>query len=71
MVEEATSLVTRDGNRNEPDKGPSNLLWHENVHLIEFDEENRTNLWVDDLDAKSYDESNKHILEVDDLYTNS
>ena len=81
MVEEKSNLhesnlqITKDSNLEElvkwPQKAPSNLLWFENVHLYELDEENRTYLRVDDLYAKSQDVSNKHILEVDDLCTNS
>ena len=77
MVEEKANLhetnlqSTKDENLDDQTRAPSNFVWFLNVHLVELDGENRTNLGVDDLYAKSQDESNKHILEVDDLYTNS
>ena len=77
MVEEKANLhetnlqSTKDENLDDQTRAPSNFVWFLNVHLVELDGENRSNLGVDDLYAISQDESNKHILEVDDLYTNS
>ena len=76
IVEEKANLhetnlqSTKDENLDDQTRAPSNFVWFLNVHLVELDGENRTNLGVDDLYAISQDESNKHILEVDDLSTN-
>ena len=77
IVEEKANLhetnlqSTKDENLDDQTRAPSNFVWFLNVHLVELDGENRTNLGVDDLYAISQDENNKHNQEVDDLYTNS